>query len=392
MSVLKNLSKSVSKLHPIIPISGSGSKIITKTRTYIDFTSGIGALSTGYCHPSINSSVKKQLESGSHFAQQVYLTYPNQLELNKNLLNTFKTENINKFFYTNSGSESTENAIKIAKLYTKKNNIISINKGFHGRTLGALAVTSSNLPCKRGIYSNVSGVHYCEPHIKSLENILTYQSCPTDTSAIILESIQGEGGINILSKKFLKYVEKVCKENNILLIADEVQCGAGRTGHWWNIESKGIEPDIISFGKGIASGFQLAGLATTEEILDYLPTNCLGGTYGGNPISTAAALATINVINEENLLQNVNNCYHLIYKHLDPDIKLKGEGLMLGFDFNKGIDYVDFVVKKFREEYGILVLKAGNNGQYLRILPPLNIDKKDIIYFINSINDLYKKY
>ena len=308
------------------------------------------------------------------------------------MLNTFKTHDINKFFYTNSGSESTENALKIAKLYTKKNNIISINKGFHGRTLGALAVTSSNLPCKRGIYSNVSGVYYCDPNIKSLENILTYQSCPTDTCAIILESIQGEGGINVLSKKFLKYVEKVCKENNILLIADEVQCGAGRTGYWWNIESKGIKPDIISFGKGVASGYQLAGLATTEDILDYLPKNCLGGTYGGNPISTAAALATVNVINDENLLQNVNNCYHLIYKYLDPNIKLKGEGLMLGFDFNRGIDYVDYVVKKFREEYGILVLKAGNNGQFLRILPPLNIDEKDIIYFINSINELYKKY
>ena len=130
MSILKNLSKSISKLHPIIPISGTGSRIKTFNGTFIDFTSGIGALSTGYSHPRINLLVKKQVELGSHFAQQVYLTYPNQLELNKVLLNTFKTDNINKFFYTNSGSESTENALKIAKLFTKKIILFQLIKVF----------------------------------------------------------------------------------------------------------------------------------------------------------------------------------------------------------------------------------------------------------------------
>ena len=395
MKILNHLPKSISKLHKsILPISAKGSYIYTKNNKYLDLTAGIGALSTGHNHPLVINKVKTQLNNYVHFPQQLFKSHPIQIDLTSKLLDTFKNKTIDNIFYVNSGSEATDNAIKIARKYTGKSNIIAMNKGFHGRTLGALSITSSNLNCKKGIAPLLSNVYFCVDFTKSsINTILDYQSAPEDTAAIIFESIQGEGGINDINEEFLKYLEKICKQNNILLIADEVQCGSMRTGIFWDYERKNINPDIVTFGKGISSGFQLAGVASTSDIMNSLPPGSLGGTYGGNAVSSAAATASIDIINTKEIQDNVNNMGSYIYtsiKH-NPLIKnVKQYGLMIGIEFYDNNN--SNIILNILREKGILVLLAGNNNQFLRLLPPLNISKKEADIFIDTMNNIKIEY
>jgi 4-aminobutyrate aminotransferase len=395
MNILNHIPKSISKLHHnILPIGAKGSYIFTESDKYLDLTSGIGALSTGHNHPRVVEKVKFQLDNYVHMPQQIFKSHPIQIELTKKLLNIMPTKKLDNFFYVSTGSEATDNAIKIARSYTTKSNIISINGGFHGRTLGALSVTSSNLNCKRGISPLLSNTYFCSDFTKeSLDTLLTFQSAPEDTAAIIFESVQGEGGVKSINADFLKYVEKICNENNIMLIADEVQCGSMRTGSWWNFTQKDIEPHIITFAKGIASGYPIAGVAASSEIMNSLPLGLLGGTYGGNAISSAAASATIDILNDPILQQNVNEYGNYINDSL-KDINLIKEirqyGLMIGIEFNDNNITTD-IVSKLRDR-NILVLTAGNQNQYIRLLPPLNIEKKDIDIFLEHFTNIINNY
>ena len=396
MNILKHIPKSISKLHhTILPISSKGSYIFTENAKYLDLTSGIGALSTGHNHPYVVEKVKFQLDNYVHIPQQIFKSHPIQIELTKKILDIMPTKQLDNIFYVNSGSEATDNAIKIARSYTKKSNIISINGGFHGRTLGALSVTSSNLNCKRGITPLLSNTYFCSDFSKeSLDKLLTYQSAPEDTAAIIFESVQGECGIKSINTDFLKYAERLCNEHNIMLIADEVQCGSMRTGTWWNFTQKDIEPHIITFAKGIGSGYPIAGVASSSEIMNELPLGSLGGTYGGNAISSAAASATIDILSDHNLIQNVND-YGLYIKNELTNIRLIKEirqhGLMIGIELDGNSNFTKEIVCKLRDR-NILVLTAGNQNQYIRLLPPLNIEKKDIDIFIEHFTDILNNY
>jgi 4-aminobutyrate aminotransferase-like enzyme len=210
MNILRHIPRSISKLHgDIYPIYAKGSYIYTKHTKYLDLTSGIGALSTGHNHPYIVDKVKKQLDKYVHFPQQVFQSHPIQVELTEKILKTMPDKTLDNIFYVNSGSEATDNAIKIARKYTGKSNIITMNGGFHGRTLGALSVTSSNLGCKKGISPLMSNVFFCQDSTyKSLNTLLEYQTSPDDTAAILLEPVQGEAGIFSMNSDFLKYVKK----------------------------------------------------------------------------------------------------------------------------------------------------------------------------------------
>ena len=393
MKILNHLPKSIYKLHKsILPISSKGSYIYTKNNKYLDLTSGIGALSTGHNHPLVIDKVKTQLNNYVHFPQQLFKSHPIQIDLTSKLLKTFKNKNIDNIFFVNSGSEATDNAIKIARNHTGKSNIIAMNKGFHGRTIGALSITSSNLNCKKGIAPLLSNVYFCNAFTNSsINTILEFQSAPEDTAAIIFESIQGEGGINDINEEFLKYLETICKKNDILLIADEVQCGSMRTGTFWDYERKNIKPDIVTFGKGISSGFQLAGVASTSSIMNSLSPGSLGGTYGGNAISSAAAVATIDIINTKEIQDNVNTMGSYIYNNIkyNPLIKnVKQYGLMIGIEFYD--TNTPTIILNILREKGILVLLAGNNNQFLRLLPPLNISKTEVDIFIDTMNNISK--
>ena len=392
LSYSSNLPKSIKVLHKnVFPKYGKGSWLYDEDNNkFLDLTSGIGALSTGHSHPEIIKSVKKQVEKYVHSPQQLFNIHESSNELMPHLLNIMPYQYLNSVFYVNSGSEATDNAIKIARAHTKKQNIITMKKGFHGRTYGALSVTSSNLNCKKNVNPLLPGVYFSEINdINSFKDILSYNTSPEETACVIYEPVQGEGGIFSLEEDFLKELHYICEENNILTIADEVQCGFGRTGTFWNVEQKNVKPDILTFGKGIGSGFPIAGLVANKELMDTVGNNFLGGTYGGNAISCAAARATIEIMNNENLLENVKEMG--LYLNLElqklPNIKkIRQYGLMIGIEFTNH-KYVSKLVEDLNNR-NILVLNCGDKGQYMRLLPPLNIKKEECDLFIHNFSQL----
>ena len=297
---------------------------------------------------------------------------------------------LDNIFYVNSGSEAIDNAIKIARIYTNKSNIITMKGGFHGRTIGALSVTSSNINCRKNVSPLLSNIYFCNNFKKeSIDNILEYQSSPDNTAAILLEPIQGERGIFSFNNYFLNYIKEICMKNNILLITDEVQCGAMRTGTWWDIEQKQIEPDLLTFGKGIASGYPLAGVIGSSDIMNSLDPGNLGGTYGGNAICSAAASATIDILNSDEIKDNVYIMGNYIKSELENEYMVKEirqHGLMIGIEFitsDTKPELTRYILNELSKE-GILVLLAGNKNQYIRILPSLNVTKENIDIFIDK--------
>jgi 4-aminobutyrate aminotransferase-like enzyme len=383
--------KSISKLYPkLVPVNGTGSWITHVNGSYfLDFTSGIGALSTGHSHPYVINKVKEQLDSYIHMQQQIFAPHIALNNLNKKM-NKIVPRGLDSFFYVNSGSEATDNAIKIAKRYTGKPNIITLHRGFHGRTLGALSVSSSNTNIKQGLGGIIPGMYSCYDSTKeSLNTLLTHHSPLKDTAAFIIEPVQGEGGIHSIDKEFFIHISNMCRHNNTLIIADEVQCGSGRTGTWWNIEQKGIIPDILTFGKGIASGFPLAGLVSKKTIMDSLGTGFLGGTYGSNALCCAAASATIDVIENEDLLNNTQNMGQLLYDSLikfESIKEVRQYGLMIAIQFRPEINTRTILDELYKRN--IIVLLCGNSNQYIRLLPPLNISKKEVLLFIDALRDI----
>jgi len=379
------IPRCISKIHQTItPLYGRGSYIIDiKGKTFLDMTSGIGALSLGHNHPNVNHYVKKQIDDIVHVPQQVFQTNIQLENLNEILYETMPNKYLNQFFFVNSGSEATDNAIKIARNYNKRTNVLAFKRGFHGRTIGALSINSSNNFCKKNVGPFLPGVYYCDPfNEQSLDEVFQLYSCPEDISCVILESVQGEGGIVDIPIPFIKKLRNVCKENNIVIIADEVQCGVMRTGTMWNIQSKIMDPDIITFGKGIANGYPLAGLAATSEIMNKMSQGILGGTYGGNALACAAAYKTIQIIQMSDFQINMKS---LMIKNNIESIKgikcVRAYGLMIAIELTD-VSMTPKLVCGLREN-GVLVLTAGFDSSIIRLLPPLNISFSEIKEFIS---------
>ena len=394
MNILKHLPRSIKKLHKdIFPVLATGCYIYTPDKKkYLDLTSGIGALSLGHNHPKVTEKVMDQLTKYVHIPQQVFQSHPAQVELTEKILNISPSPTLDNIFYVNCGSEATDNAIKIARSYTGKSNIISLNGGFHGRTLGALSVTSSNLACTKNISPLISNIFFCpNPTKEAINQVLEFQSSPDNTAAIIFETVQGDGGIFGINSEFIKYVRKICTENNILLIIDEVQCGSMRTGSWWSIEQSNVVPDMMTFGKGIANGYPLAGIIGTSYIMNSLQPGSLGGTYGGNAICSAAASATIDVLNDSNIRINTIEMGKYIKEQLKGELlirEIRQYGLMIGIEFyDNRHEYAMKMVEELKKE-GILVLLCGNKGQYIRILPPLIISKFEVDLFLDKFKKI----
>lgn len=367
------------------PTSANGCwvNILEKPYKILDLTGGIGALSLGHCHEKVNEGVITQCNTMVHCSQQVFGGNLQRDKLIKKMSN-FTPKKLDRYYFTTSGSESTDNALKIARRYTGRNSTVVVKKGFHGRTLGALSLTSSNPYSRNKIGPLLSNVYYCDDNIESFYEMFEQHVLPNDVAVFMFESIQGEGGIFNLDESFLKEATEFCKQNGIIVIADEVQCGIGRTGSYWNITEKDIVPDILTFGKGIANGYPLSGLISSASIIDDHGSNFLGGTYGGNPIMCAAANATIDVFNNEHILENVKTCELYLKSQLgliNGILNTRIYGLMVGLDIEKDTHYV---VDKLAKN-GVCVLKAGNQGQYIRLLPPLNITKKEIDIFLEQL-------
>ncbi|KAL7417790.1 putative aminotransferase [Mrakia frigida] len=368
---LEHMASGMGRKWDIIMESGEGLVVTLSDGTKkLDFTAGIGVTNLGHCHPKITAAATKQVSTIVHAQGAIGMSRP-YLQLVDRLLNCMPTPNLNSFFLWNSGSEAIEAAIKVTRRATGKNNIIVFQGSYHGRTYGASALTKSKTIYSEGVGSVMPGVYTTAfPYwhalgvssetseeelvrlaVYQLELLLKQQTAPTDTAAIFLEPVLGEGGYIQAPAAFLRAVRAICDKHNILLVIDEVQSGFGRTGKFFNIEkTPDVKPDVLVFAKGLANGFPLSGIATSKEIMATMPPGSLGGTYAGNAVSCAAAVAVQDVFAEEDILGNVNARSAQLFtalhafasspktSHLIADVR--GAGLMVGLEFNDSSDSI----------------------------------------------------
>ncbi len=364
-------------------------------KTYIDFAGGIAVLNTGHCHPKVAAAVKAQVDKLTHACFQVtpYEPYINLAE-RLNALAPGKSPKKTIFFTT--GAEAVENAVKIARAHTKRAGVIAFSGAFHGRTLMGMALTGKYVPYKVGFGpfpSEVFHVPFPDPalgdegaqSLKMLETLFKADIAPENVAAIIIEPVQGEGGFNIAPFAFLRALRDLCTKHGIVLIADEIQSGFARTGKMFACEHAGIEPDIVTMAKSLAGGFPLSAVTGKAEIMDAPAPGGLGGTYAGSPIGCAAALAVLDVMAEENLLERANVIGRRMIERLTEMKRrnafgnrignIRGLGAMVACDLVKAdgspdADLTKSVVAKAAEN-GLILLSCGVNGNVLRFLMPL---------------------
>ncbi len=400
------ISNSYPRAYPFVMDYGKGTEVwdIDGNR-YLDFAAGIAVNGTGHCHPQVVKAIQDQAEKFLHISSDFY--HPIWVELGKKLDSIAPFEEDSVSFMTNSGTESVEAAIKLARYHTGRTQFIGFLGAFHGRTMGSLAFTASKSVYKHGFYPLMNGVVHApypdpyRPLLKSRANepygetvvryieeeILGKLIAPEDLAGIMIEPIQGEGGYIVPAEGFFPALRKLCDKYGALLIADEVQSGMGRTGKWWAIEHFGVIPDIIVAAKGIASGVPLGAIIAKKSIMNW-PKGAHGNTYGGNPLASAAALATIDLI-EKQYLSNANKMGQYMMGALE-EIKssrqsigdVRGIGLMLGVDFvkdqqsRKADTETRDRVERLSFEHGLVSLGCGKST--IRFAPPLSISKSEI--------------
>lgn len=377
--------------------SGRGCRVTTTDGIdYLDFAAGIAVTSTGHCHPAVVEAITRQAERFVH--AQVNVFTHDLLEPLAARLAEIAPGDIDTFFFANSGAEITEAAIKLAKQATGRPNTIVFNGSFHGRTHLAMAMTTSKTVYRSGHQPLPGGIFvapFPDPLVadrdaevsralRGLDHLLATQTSPGETAAMILEPVLGEGGYVPAPKDFIEGVAQRCRDHGILFIADEVQSGFGRTGKMFAVEHYAVEPDIVCMAKGIASGFPFAALGTRRELDDLWPRGSHGGTYGGNPIGCAAALATLDVLTETGFLDHVrargqqltDGLRELQGEH--PDIRqVRGPGLMVASGFVDATR-VPAVVEHCLVHGRLILMTAGTYGRDIRWMPPLVVTADEI--------------
>lgn len=406
----KHIARGIGRLASEVIESGSGSYVtMVGGRKMLDFTCGIGVANLGHCHPAVTKAAQSQTAKLVHGQINIAFQRP-YLELVKSLLPLMPHESLDTFFFWNSGAEAVEAAIKLARHATKKQNIIVMQGSYHGRTFGTMAMTRSKTvygenyaPLMPGVFSvpfpycaqcsiaNHSDGKYgfescCMDPVLQLELLLKRETSPSDTAAIIIEPVLGEGGYVPPPAGYLAKLREICDKNNILLIADEVQSGFGRTGKMFAIEHWGVRPDILVMAKGIANGFPLSGIVSRKELMDMQKPGSMGGTYAGNAVSCAAGVAVAKAFREEKILENVAARGAELKAMLDgakSDSKtgkmiydVRGLGLMLALECMPGHGYASKIQAKCMER-DMLVLTTSIYDT-LRFIPPLNITKEDM--------------
>jgi 4-aminobutyrate aminotransferase/(S)-3-amino-2-methylpropionate transaminase len=368
-------------------------------KRYIDFAGGIAVLNTGHCHPKVIAAATEQMGRFTHTCVQV-LAYEPYVELAErlNALAPFQGKARTIFFTT--GAEAVENAVKIARVATGRSGIIAFAGGFHGRTIMTSALTGKTLPYKRGFGpfpAEIYHVPFPIPHhgvttadsLKALEYLFRTDIEPARVAAILIEPIQGEGGFYEAPVELMQALRRICDQHGILLVADEVQSGFARTGKMFGIEHSGVEPDLVTIAKSLAGGFPLAGVIGRDEIMQAAEPGGLGGTYAGSPIACAAALAVLDVIAEEQLLQRATVIGARIKQRLEaishrndtlPIGAIRGPGAMIGFEIFKerggtdpDADATRRVTAKALDE-GLVLLSCGVFSNVIRILVPLTVE------------------
>ncbi|UCD43738.1 MAG: aminotransferase class III-fold pyridoxal phosphate-dependent enzyme [Chloroflexota bacterium] len=389
---------------PILASRAEGSYVYDQSgNAFLDFTCGIGVTNTGHCHPKVVEAIRKQAELLIHGQINIIVHEP-ILELTAELKKIVPPE-IDGFYFSNSGAEAIEGAIKLAKRATGRTNVIAFQGSFHGRTVGTMSLTTSKTIYRAGYQPLMPGV-YVAPYpyayrygwseeqtsqwcLEELEFLLLSQTAPEETAAILIEPVLGEGGYVVPPADFMVGLRDICDKYDILMIADEVQSGFGRTGKWFAFENFNIEPDIIVVAKGIASGLPLSGIFSSLELMEKWEPGSHGGTYGGNAVACAAAAATIRVIEEEGLLDNtvdrgsqlLAGLGHLQEKY--PGIgDVRGLGLMVGTEFRSpdrkpNKKAAKAVIEACLDE-GLILLSCGTWDNTVRWIPPLNVEEGQI--------------
>ncbi len=367
-------------------------------RRYIDFGTGIAVCNTGHSHPEVVAAVKDQVERFSHTCVMV-TPYDSAVRLAEKLNELAPGVSAKKSMFVTTGAEAVENAIKIARAYTGRRGVIAFNGGFHGRTLLAMGLTGKITPYKN-LFGPFPGEVYHAPfpipfHEVSVDHSLTalktlfkVDIAPEDVAAMIVEPVQGEGGFYAAPNEFLQALRKICDEHGIVLVVDEIQSGFGRTGKFFASEYAEIEADVLTTAKGIAGGYPLAAVVGKTEIMDAPLPGGLGGTYAGSPVACAAALAVLEIIERDGLVeraaaigQRAGDRLHALQKR-HPEIvgEVRAErGAMLAFELVKNGDAAEPDAELTRQlvaaayENGLVLLSCGVNGNVIRMLPALTI-------------------
>ena len=369
---------------------------------YIDFGSGIAVTNTGHRHPKVIAAAAAQLEKFAHVAWQV-TGYGNYVELAERLNALAPIADAKTIFFT-TGAEATENAVKIARAYTKRQGVITFTGAFHGRTQLTVAMTGKAVPYRTPGTPPAVGIFHCpfpipihgtteEEALHSLYHIMKADIAPTDIAAIVIEPVQGEGGFYQTPITFMRRLRELCDQHGICLVSDEVQTGFARTGKVFATEHFGIEPDLIPVAKALGGGFPISGVIGKSHIMDSVEPGGLGGTYAGSPISCAAALAVLEVIEEEKLCDRANWMGEIMVKRINgfkqsnslrPIGDVRGLGAMVAFELvkerggNEPDPDATKAVTAAALEAGLILLSCGYYANTIRLLAPLTIPEAQL--------------
>jgi 4-aminobutyrate aminotransferase len=406
MPVVSHVSDVWFRVTDLEVASGRGCVITTTTgEEYLDFTSGIAVTSTGHCHPKVVSAIAEQ--AGRFIHAQVNVYRHDLLERLAARLADVCPEPIDTFFFANSGSEATEGAVKLAKQVTGRPNIIVFTGSFHGRTHLTMAMTTSKTAYRAGHGPLPSGI-FVAPYPSALDHggdaeaasaaclahvshLLATQTAPAETAAVVIEPVLGEGGYVPAPGSFLRGLAGLCAEHGILFVADEVQTGFGRTGKMFAVEHCGVRPDVVVLAKGLGSGFPISAIGAPSELMALWPRGSHGGTYGGNPIGCAAALATLEVLTEDGFLDVVTARGRRLAAGLaeatagDPGVaEVRALGLMVAVEFRQpqtgmpDTARVSAILGYCLAEGHLILMSAGTYSQAIRFMPPLVVSEAEI--------------
>ncbi len=394
-----------SRSNDMVAVRGEGAYLYDQNgKRYLDFTTGIGVTNTGHCHPNVVRAIQEQAARLIHGQANIVMHQP-MLDLVEELKQVLHPS-LDGFFFSNSGAEAVEGAVKLARMATGRPNVVVFQGSFHGRTVATMSLTTSKTIYRGGYQPLMPGV-FVAPYpyayrygweaeqtaqwcLNELEFLLMSQTAPHETAAFLVEPVLGEGGYVVPPASFLRGLREIADRHDILLICDEVQSGFGRTGKWFAYEHSGVRPDIVTLAKGLASGMPISGLAAPLDLMARWTPGSHGGTYGGNAVAAAAAVATIRTIREEKLIENARargaqllaGLGHLqeAFPHMIGEVR--GLGLMIGVEF-RGPGRAPLAERakaavQAAFARGLMLLTCGTYGNVVRWIPPLIVSEAQI--------------
>jgi 4-aminobutyrate aminotransferase / (S)-3-amino-2-methylpropionate transaminase / 5-aminovalerate transaminase len=398
----KYIPRGISTAHPITVDRAKGAELWdVGGKRYIDFAGGIGVMNVGHAHPRVMEAVRDQLERATHTSFQV-IQYESYLRLAQRLCEVAPIKGDKKAIFFSTGAEAIENAVKIARAATGRPAVISFRGGFHGRTLLALSLTGSVQPYKQDfgpyaaeIYQTPFPYEYrgwnTDAAMADLQNLLEAEVSPKRVAAIVIEPVQGEGGFVPAPLDFMRKLRELTRQHGILLIADEIQTGFGRTGKFFGIEHSGVEADLITVAKSLAAGFPLSGVVGKAEVMDAPDPGGLGGTYGGNPVACAAGLAVMDIMRDEKLPERSARIGSVVEERMQSWAKdneligdIRAAGAMVGMELVRSrktkepADKETAGVLKAAREKGLIILRCGVHHNVVRTLMPLTIPDEQL--------------